>query len=232
MSSILLYHNFGLGDHILMSPIVREYSKQFGRIGLFCQPQNYASVAFLFRDLSNLTIHQVPSHTAVKQFRMRNCFPWSKNHYRLFKHVKAFDIESSVRIEKQYYKNAGVAYEKKWGGFALSRDKAREDALLQKLNPAEPFAFIHDDARYLIDASRLPKLPLARPVVGVTDNIFDYCGFIEKASEVHVIDSSFMFLIDALPYKNPAQKLVVHRYARPNPEWILPVLKKPWTILN
>jgi hypothetical protein len=67
---------------------------------------------------------------------------------------------------------------------------------------------------------------------GLTDNLFDFCDVIEKAEEIHVIDSSFMFLIDCLPYEAPNQKLFVHRYARPNAAWNLPILKKPWVILN
>jgi hypothetical protein len=69
-----------------------------------------------------------------------------------------------------------------------------------------------------------------RPLKALTNNVFDYCTLIERAEEIHVVDSAFMFLVDNLSYSNPRQKLFVHRYARQNPPWNMPVLKKPWTI--
>ena len=56
-------------------------------------------------------------------------------------------------------------------------------------------------------------------------------GWKEGGGEVRVVVWVFMFLAVLLAYDAPAQKLVVHRYARQNPPWNLPVLKKHWTIL-
>ena len=97
-----------------------------------------------------------------------------------------------------------------------------------------PYIFIHDDAVYgsSIDDTKLANArKVVRPQKGLTDNIFDYCTLLERAEEIHVVDSVFMFLVDMLSYTNSRQKLFVHRYARQNPPWNLPVLKKAWTIL-
>jgi hypothetical protein len=40
-----------------------------------------------------------------------------------------------------------------------------------------------------------------------------------------------MYLTDLLDYKNPNQKLFIHRYARPNTPWNMPELRKNWNIL-
>ena len=60
---------------------------------------------------------------------------------------------------------------------------------------------------------------------------------IEKAAEIHVIDSSFLSLIDCLQYENKSQKLYFHKYAREygkqkNNEWVYPVLRKDWQIIT
>src|SRR3989344_2353342 len=55
--------------------------------------------------------------------------------------------------------------------------------------------------------------------------------FERQASEIHVVDSSFIVLIDSLPYVNNDQKLYKHQYARATPAAQSPMLRKPWTIL-
>lgn len=66
----------------------------------------------------------------------------------------------------------------------------------------------------------------------ITDNMLNFCLSIENAAEIHVIDSCFMFLIDCMKYTNHSQKLFVHRYSRKNDLFLLPVLRKNWTIIT
>ena len=118
--------------------------------------------------------------------------------------------------------------------YRVERDLQREQSFFNRVVPAQPYIFMHDDSIYgsSIDPMKIPAaLPVVRADPKLTDNIFDYCGVIEKAAQIHVVDSVFMFLVDCLPYANPGQKLFVHRYARANPPWNLPVLKKNWTML-
>ena len=233
MSSVLIDHHNRLGDHVMCNGIVREYCKTYDRVGLFTIPKFEPFVRFMFRDLPNLEVIPLPTHRDKTLYRMRNFFTLGRKRYDRIQKIWDVDFETGIPSEYQFYKIAGIPYEKKWDSFYVQRDSERERTLEEKAKLPERYVFIHDDGRYPIDDSHIASLlPKFRVGPGLTDNLFDYSGIIEHASEVHVIDSSFMFLIDCLPYEAPHQKLFVHRYARPNAPWNLPILKKSWTILS
>jgi len=233
MSSVLVYHPIGLGDHFACAGIVREYAKRYDRVGLFCAPANYPSVAFLYRDLPNVTIELMRSHRDASRFLLQNALRLTPRHYTHVQWVGTFSVEDGVQYEQQFYQMAGVPFSALWDSFHVERDTAKEQALFDKLYPGKPFYFLHDDNRFPIDPERLPRdLAAVRPAKELAETVFEYGALIEAASELHVVDSSFMFLIDCMPYNNPSQKLFVHRYTRPNMPWNLPILKKPWTILT
>ncbi|MFA6502909.1 MAG: hypothetical protein WCT45_01455 [Candidatus Paceibacterota bacterium] len=232
--SLLLLHHLGLGDHFMVHGIVREYCKKYDRVAIFALPHNYVSVSFMFRDLPNLTVLQ-GDEAFAREYIQRNASAPSTERYD---EVKVLGFESLRRsgtpLEQQFYDLAGIALAKKWESFFVERDRAREEELFERIAPQGPYAFLHEDRTrdFTINRGKIRSdLALFVPDPAQTDNVFDYCTLIERAQEVHVIDSSFMFLIDCLPYTAPDQKLFVHRYARPNPSWKLPILKKPWHII-
>lgn len=234
MSSILLDFHNKLGDNIIVNGIVREYCKRYDRVGIFCIPHYRVSVSFMYRDLPNLHLEMVKNHRQKLYFRLWNAFRFGNRHWDEIKIIQN-DNETGIVSERQLYALAGIPFEKKWSSFFVARDAAREDAFFSRVVPMEPYQFVHDDAIYggSMSAVKLnPSLPIVRAEKDLTDNIFDYCAAIERAAEIHVVDSVFMYLVDCLPYTNPSQKLFVHRYARANPPWQLPILKKNWTILT
>ncbi len=235
MSSVVLYQHLDLGDEIICNGLVREYCRHYDQVTIFAKFHNYASVVFMFRDLRNLTIIK-GDRIFAKIFIFVNAFRIGTSKYDEVKTIGFPNLDwDGEPFEKQYYKNGGVDFIKKWDSFYVKRDFSREQALFDKIAPRENYAFLHDDSsrNFTIDRKRIDqKYTVIFPERNLTDNVFDYCTLIEKAKEIHVIDSSFMFLIDCLPYHNPSQKLFVHRYARVGPIWTLPVLKKNWQILS
>ena len=231
---MLLLHHFGLGDHFMCHGIVREYCKKYEKVALFSLPHNYASVSFMFRDLTNLTIIK-GDEAFARDFICRNETVFGADKYDEVK-ILGFEYlrRSGTPLEQQFYDLAGVDLSKKWESFYVERDYAREQALFEKIAPRSDYAFLHEDTTrdFTINRKRIPKqLDVYESDPILTDNAFDYCTLIEKAKEIHVIDSSFMFLIDCLAYDAPDQNLVAHSYARPNPQWKLPILNKPWRII-
>ncbi len=231
---VILLHHFGLGDHFMVHGIVREYCKRYKKVAIFSLPHNYASVSFMFRDLDNLTIIRGDEAFAREFIRQNETASGPEK----YDEVKILGFEylrrSGTPLEQQFYDLAGVDLAKKWDNFYVERDYAREQDLFEKIAPQEDYVFLHEDTsrRFTINREKIPKhfaVYTADPTL--TNNAFDYCTLIERAKEIHVIDSSFMFLIDCLAYNAPGQKLFVHRYARPNPSWKLPILKKPWHII-
>jgi len=235
MSSVLVYLHLGLGDHLMCHGIIREYAKKYSRVALFALPHNYESVAFMFRDLPNVEIIKADDAGARKFIEENK----TKAAGERFDEVKIIGFEfldraSGIPVEKQFYKIAGVPFEKKWDSFYVERDLAKEQALFDKIAPKSDYIFLHEDASrgYGVNRKRVRSdLPIIVADPKVAPNMFDYCTIIERAKEIHVFDSSFMFLVDCLQYSAPDQKLFIHRYARSNPTWKLPIMKKDWHIL-
>lgn len=231
MGSVLIYHHLGLGDHIMCHGIVREYCKKYDKAALFSLPRNLASVSFMYRDIPNLEIIG-GDEAFIKNYLAQNGAKYDSVKIIGFEYLNR---QSGEPLEKQFYKIAGVDLAKKWDGFFVKRDFEKEKALYDRLAPKTDYVFLHEDAprNYRIDRKKIGrKYKIFEPDPKLTENLFDYCSIIEKAKEIHVIDSSFMFLIDCLAYKNPEQKLFLHRYARENEAWKFPILKKNWRILT
>lgn len=235
ISSILLYHHLGLGDHIMCHGIVREYCKKYEKVAIFCLPHNYPSVSSMYRDLTNLTIIEC-GYDSPKKFTDQKVSQFEKLNYDEIKIIGYQDLNknSDTPLEMQFYQLAGIPFNKKWDSFYIKRDFEKEQSLFERVSPRGDYAFVHEDIpRGFTINKKLINKDCAVLVADQshTDNIIDYCTVIEKAKEIHVIDSCFMFLIDFLPYSNPGQKLFIHRYSRENHEWLLPILKKDWHII-
>ncbi|MHB8660319.1 MAG: hypothetical protein ACYC75_00045 [Minisyncoccota bacterium] len=236
MSSILLFHHLGLGDHIMCHGIVREHCKMYARVAIFSKPHNYISVSFMYRDLQNITIIKGDDAFA-KKFIFLNKFKMGKYRYdkiMILGH-RYLNQTSNIPFERQFYQLANIDIGRKWNNFFIQRDPKREEALIGKVPLPKEYVFVHEDpARgFVIKRDYINKdYAIFTPNKNLTDNIFDYCAIISQAKEIHVIDSSFMFMIDCLSYENSDQKLFVHRYSRENPDWQLPILKKNWTIIT
>jgi len=231
-SRVLLDFHHGMGDEIICNGLVREYCKTHETVGIFCLKRNYPSVSFMYRDLKNLRIHVVRSHTERYRFRFLNAFRFGRNRYDEVRAIDEYDEECGIRFERQVYKKFDVPLQKKWESFFVERDKEREGALFKKTDISGPYQFVHDDNRFPLDRTRISQtLPIIEPTKDLTNNVFDCCGLIERAAEIHVVDSSFIVLIDCLQYTNPAQRLYKHQYARATPAAQSPMLRKPWTIL-
>ena len=232
MSSVILYHNLYLGDNFICNGLVREYCKTHDRVAIFCYPAHYGTVSFMYRDLPNLTIIKGDDADAIL-YAFLNTFRRAYDEVKIvgMPYLDPYrDMKNLEHCEDQFYRLAGLDPKKKWESFRVERDRKREEELFRRIDPPRDYAFLHDDFRYRIDRKRSGQLPAVSPAKEITDNVFDYCLLIERAKEVHVIDSSFMYLVDLLP--DFPQKLFVHRYARPNILWALPTLRKNWTILT
>ena len=185
----------------------------------------------MYRDIKNLDIIQGDDIFA-ENFILLNASKYDEVKRIGFQNL---DRSTGVPLEWQFYQLAGIPFAKKWNSFFIERDFEKERALFERVAPKKDYAFVHEDPErhYIINRDKIGgDCEIITPDKKITENIFDYCTIIEKAKEIHVIDSSFMFLIDCLNYENPDQKLFVHRYARENNDWQLPILKKDWYIIT
>lgn len=220
MNDLVIYHHLGLGDHFICNGLVREWAAKYGRVSLFCKPHNLSTVRQMYSDLdiSFLVGDDCFADRVLPSFR----------NIDLLK--VGFDrLTSKESFDQQFYSLAQVDFAKRWTSFKVNRDKKKELDLIYQLNLPPKFAILHEDQSrgYKIDRSKI-NLPIVRLEKRDNFTMIDWLAVAELAAEVHVIDSSFMFLVDSVKTKS---KLFIHRYSRNNPEWQLPTLKNNWTIL-
>jgi hypothetical protein len=125
--------------------------------------------------------------------------------------------------DREMYRQADVHFSERWTYFKVPS--------MREFEPIkQPYCFLHDDTPRLMTASQYsaPEGCLTVLPTGFS-SIFDYIPYITEAKEVHCIDSAFLCLTDSLPNNNP-QRLVFHKYARPN--GLTPTLRRNWEVLK
>lgn len=217
MKTGIIYHHLGLGDTIICNGIINNYCKKFETLFIFCKPKFYTSVKFLYRN--NPKVNIIPANDSEASI----IYNYIHTDYKLllgFNYLEQVISQYKLNFDEGFYKIAGLNFEKRYSDFILNRDKQREDELYNKLNKLSGnYIFLHDDpSRNLIinrDFIIDKTLPIIKPDINITDNIFDYCKIIENATEVHVMDSSFKNLCESLTFKT--EKIYYHtKYLRPN----------------
>jgi len=234
MRDIYIYHHLGLGDHILCNAIVREKAKEYDNVYLFCKPRNVKNVRFMYRDLPNIKL--LPQDDKGV-FEYMNIF--KNNNYLIIgitrEWFNKFNSGEFDTFDEGFYKSINMPFKYKWDKFYLKRDINNEKDIYKKINPnSEEFIFVHDDkemGRSFRDDLIEKGLKIIRLSEHKDIGLFEFLYTIEKAKEVHVMNSSLMCLIDTIQLRNDG--LFLHEYARtdmgdnPNPK-----LKLNWKIIK
>ena len=236
MNNIYIYHHLGLGDHFLCNAIVRIYAEKYHKVYLFCKPKYLENVSFLYRDLNN--IKMIPGEMNFVDSFMKFS---PNNNYLIIGHTKDYFDKLNNGIyesfDKGFYEIVNIPFEEKWNKFYLQRDLESEKNVFYNvlnLKDEEEFFFVHDEPE---KNRNFRKEYIEKGVKIINANfyknikIYDFLYTIEKAEEVHVMNSSFSCLIDTMQLKT--NKLFLHEYARtdmgnnPNHK-----LKLDWIILR
>lgn len=192
----------GLGDHVICNGLYRELIDQDKEYSLFVKKENVKSVSFMMRDLKNINIIEVSDDSDVHSFlNQKNLQDFILIGFCRMPIIGASDFDDS------FYVQHNIPFEKRWSSFYCERDLESEKKLFDKFNVTEgQYIFIHDDKLrgYEIDESHIinKELPIIRPIIGYTDNVFDYCYLMQNSKESHFIDSSFRLIFDSLQLRN------------------------------
>ncbi|MDA8576278.1 hypothetical protein N9L24_04470 [Candidatus Marinamargulisbacteria bacterium] len=241
---IYLYHHLGLGDHIIMSGLVRFLYEQCNPMLLFCYEHNYKNIVRLYQDLEHLTVKGFVSDMAIESFivnhqaRCMNLCLTKKDNW-LMNVWDKIPFFQSPTFDVVMYRKANVPHTARWDQFYYQRDNQKEEAVFQsvikKVSPK--YIFLHDDPsrQDCIDRTRIASsLPIYQPDhrLGETSNwtLFDYAKVIEQAEEIHVMDSAFACFAEHLDLSG-VKRCVIHRYIRGNKSKIPEFRNKEWTIL-
>lgn len=235
-SKLYIYQNSGMGDHILCNAIIRHYAKLYKQIYLFVNPKYYNNLNYMFRDLNNI------KYICMLDAQSKSFINLNQNNNYLVIGItpewfNKFNNGEYETFDHGFYEVSNVPFEDKWHNFYFKRDLEKEKYIFSnilKLNDDQEFLFVHDDAernRFFRPEFINKNMKIIRPTDHKDINMFDFIYTIEKAKEVHVMNSSFSCLIDTMQLKT--NKLFLHQYARtdmgenPNHK-----LKLDWTIIK
>lgn len=181
-------HGLGLGDHILCNGLIRKYhSIHPDEYCLVVKPNNRKNVERMFDDCDWLSFHDSTT------FSPEN---FSKNEVISISY-KMCDIT----FDEYAYISVGLDFEERWKSFYIQRNHGNECALENFLNVPDRFVLIHNKGSAIPPANLKIDSPLPRVYVNPNpceDSIFDWMGLIEKAEEIHCINSSFVHLVESM----------------------------------
>ena len=215
--SIFILGHPGLGDHILCSGIYRSYATNYRLCLISALRSNHKSVAELVKDVENIRV--VPYESEMWMIAQRNLLRKAGfNTLSLGLFGTNWLSDELARFDENYYRQAGLSFNSRWDSFKYVRNSEKEDLLFEILGCAgDDYIFVHDDPSrsFQIDTKKLPSdLRVIRPTLDLANkfSFFDYTKIIEKAIQIHCIESSFCAYIESLDLQKPKY---AHRYARP-----------------
>lgn len=221
---LVIHHHLGLGDHLICNALVRYFARRDNAIGLFCNNRYTKSIQFMYRDVANLTI--IPVTNDREAVAIASEMTGTKVLRVGFEHL---DLK---KFGESFYRQVGLEWRCRYSGFHVERNFAREEEYYHNIvGDYREYLFLHEDQSrgFCIDRARIgSKLRVIRPVP--SENIFDYGLILERATEIHCIDSAFANLVESLP-GIVARRLVLHGYARPTTSYEM-FGRHPWTKLG
>lgn len=228
MKSIYIYGHLGLGDQIACNGIVNTYTDSYDRVYVFTKPKNVRNVMWMYRNNEKVKLIAMEENQ-VRQFMFLN----PQNEYLVVGHEKLHEElrrDPNGRFDQVFYKMANVPFENKWKRFSIDRDPKGEIEAFESLNLTVPYVFVHDDRERPITKHLPSGIKIVRPD-RMDLSPFDYLTVIERAEEVHCIDSSFFNLIDCLMLRSD-DRLFFHKYVKIHlvGEGGTPTTKLNWTI--
>lgn len=190
----LVYHHLGLGDHFVCNGIVRFIADALScnRLYLPVKSHNLGTIFQMYSDDSRIVplsvlsdsdvplLPEVSSNIPIVRVGFEKCRP------------NDWDVS--------FYHSVGLSYDIRWTHFKINRNPMRERLLdlYFGLNPTDKFVLVHEDSSVGTFPIKVDTDLRIIKVKKVSDSLIDWCGLIERAEEVHCIDSSFIHLAQSI----------------------------------
>jgi hypothetical protein len=195
---IFIHTHQGIGDHMICNGLVRELTERENAAitYLAVKKENYTSVSAMYADDSRIHCLPMEKWFHGDPHRIPMSLPQAKIASKVF--ISGFD-KCRQDWDVSFYDSVDVPFEKRWTSFKCHRNKEREAKLESIINPNnEPFVLVHDEQAYAPDRFEFRtrndlKIIRVKKVVtsdGWADNLIDWYGMLEKATEIHCISSS------------------------------------------
>jgi hypothetical protein len=236
--TLLIHHHLGVGDSILCNGLVRFLLANCSNISniIVCSwEKNKKSIERMYDDDNRISVLPLPENVdeifSVDQYvKENNISNFMRCGFGMLDQL--LQLGTIKTFDEAFYICANVPFEIKWTNFYYRRNLEKENSVLNKLNPhSEPYIFVHDDVTrgYTFEPHNPHGLPIMRN--DLSESIFDMGVVLEKATEIHCMESSFRALIDHLP--DVRCPLFFYPNIRAiNGNVVSPSLKKQWNTIT
>lgn len=190
MKRIFIHHHLGLGDHFVCNGLVRTLLEREMPNFLYLpvKKQNIMTVSKMYSDDKRIICIPVENDQDVYQLpHIQNCLM-----YKIGFEKCRYDWDIS------FYDSVSLPIKFKWTKWKCNRDYEREKALEKRLGLTEPYILVHDsgsNGKYDLEIEAKERIIRIEPL---TECLLDWCGVIEKAKQIHCIDSSVIHLAQSI----------------------------------
>ena len=213
--------HIGVGDGIIQTGLAVALLERYSEIAFPSYPQNLETFRSIFIDCPRISVYPVPRIAGED---------WGSPRDATFSQAilsAGLSLQQTIRLgiyagrgiswnfAHDFFNHAGIPYEAKWRSCPIPhvwKKVPQIEVTEQPLN-GQRRIFVHDDlARgFMIQPRQVSKGFVLSPSNQTTQSILRYAGYMIGAEEIHVIDSAFFWLADALPVQG---RLYLHRYSR------------------
>jgi len=220
---LFLHHTLGLGDMIHFNGMVRfllDKLPAHRSVHVFCKAPNALMTQWMYRDEPRIVLEVLPrdqreNHAVQRILRKHKTRNFACLGHRAMRPL--LKQNPNTFFDQLFYLQAGIPYSVRYSHCYWERDYQQEERVYKKLIidkslSQRGYAFVHDDpARgYRIQTDQI-RAAIVRN--DITESIFHLGLVLERAAQVHCMESSIRCMIESLDMNHT--QLYYHNFRYP-----------------
>lgn len=209
---VMLEPRAGLGDTLLCIGLIKALAEKYPDICFYyacIAPNSYHTISWILNEVSN--VYPIPVRSGKEAVQLSGF--WNCHHWPI-----GADYVDLKRLDASYYEQFKIPFERRWERRQIKAGP-QSNALIKR--------FTTDKEKYIIACnvassnvsfnlniqnSDVQKIIFVHPA---TNNLCDWIGLMENASEIHTIDTSFIHLVESYFYNSSSHPKLYFHLARP-----------------
>ena len=233
MKNLYIHQHSRLGDMILCNGLIRVLSRKYSNyyLNIFCRSKHIDLIKFMYRDQEKIKLIPLNENPTLKNEKLLIKYEGKfienyikKNNIKKQKLITVgfenYHKTKNLNPDKKrpwpcdivFYKQFNIPFKKRFTETYWERNKSAEKKLYKKLiKKNEKYIFVHDDPNRNIFINKKFFNKNIKKIIrnNIKENIFDYGYILEKASEIHIMESSIRQIIEVLKIKT--KKLFLYK---------------------